>query len=68
MPDQRVSVYGTDKLYEAEFIRKVLGDNGIQAFVLNKMDSAYNFGSVEIMVKRDDVIRAKKIIQDYENQ
>lgn len=68
MPEERVSVYSTNKIYEAEFIRKVLGDNGIQSFILDQMDSAYNFGTIEIMVLRDDVIRSKKIIQDYETK
>jgi len=64
----RVSVYSTNRLYEAEFIKKVLADHGIQSFLLNQMDSAYNFGSIEILVKRDDVIRSKKLITDYENR
>jgi hypothetical protein len=68
MSSDRVSVYSTNKLYEAEFIRKVLGDHSINSFILNQQDSAYNFGSVDILVQRDDVIRAKKLIQEYEGQ
>jgi hypothetical protein len=68
MPGDRVSVYSTNRLYEAEFIRKVLADHGIQSFLLNQMDSVYNFGSVKILVSRNDVIRSKKLIEDYENR
>ena len=31
----------------------------------NKMDSAYHFGDIEILVEIDDVIRSKKLIQDF---
>jgi hypothetical protein len=29
------------------------------------MDSAYHFGEVEILVERDDIIRSKKLIEDF---
>ena len=68
MTSERIIVYTTNKLYESEIIRKILADNGIISFVVNKMDSAYQFGDIEILVTGDDVMRAKLLIAEYENQ
>ncbi len=68
MTNDRVLAYTTNKLYEAEMIRQYLFDHGITAFILNKMDSAYLFGDIEILVARDDVIRSKKLIEDFLKQ
>jgi hypothetical protein len=67
MSNDRVLVYTTNKLYEAELIQEYLFNNGIHAFILNKMDSAYLFGDIEILVEKDDVIRSKKLIADFLN-
>jgi len=65
MTSERVLAYSTNKLFEADMIKEYLSDNGITAFILNKMDSAYHFGEVEILVERDDLIRSKKLIEDF---
>lgn len=65
MTVERVQAYSTNKLFEAEMIKEYLADHGIKAFLLNKMDSAYHFGEVEILVERDDIIRSKKLIEDF---
>jgi hypothetical protein len=68
MTNDRVAVYSTNKLFEAEMIKQYLSDNDIIAFVLNKMDSVYHFGDIEILVSKDDVIRSKKLIEDFLKQ
>lgn len=65
MTVDKVIVYTTNQLFEAEMIKKYLLDHQIPSFVLNKMDSAYHFGEVEILVYRDDVIRSKKLIEEF---
>jgi hypothetical protein len=62
---EKVLAYTTNQLFEAEMIKKYLFDHQIPAFILNKMDSAYLFGDIEILVYRDDLIRAKKLIGDF---
>ena len=47
-------------------VRQMLSDHNIQSFLVNKQDSAYKFGDVELYVNRDDVIRAKKLIQEFD--
>ncbi len=66
--DKKVIVYSTNKLYEAEIVRQILGDNGIDSFMINKMDSAYQFGDIEILVLGENVMRAKLLIKEYEDQ
>ena len=55
-------IYAAKFEHNAEIVRAVLEDNGISAIVLNKKDSAYLFGEVEVYVKPDDVMKAKMII------
>jgi Putative prokaryotic signal transducing protein len=67
MSEERVLVYTTNKSFEAEMLRQFLSDNEIDAFIINKQDSSYHFGDVEIYVKRDDVIKSKLLIKKFEN-
>lgn len=48
----------------AELKKAVLAASDIDAIVMNKSDSSYHFGDVELYVKRDNVIRAKKILDE----
>jgi hypothetical protein len=66
MADDLVNIYGSDKPYLAELIRQMLSDHEIVSFIVNKQDSIYKFGEIEIYVNRDDVIMAKKLIQEFE--
>lgn len=68
MTSKRVCVYTTNKMYEAEIVRQILGDHSINSFLMNKMDSAYKFGDIEIHVLGEDVMRSKLLIQEFENQ
>jgi len=58
-------IFSTAKLYLAEMAKNVLEDNDIQAVIINKQDSFYLFGDIEVYVKPDDVIRAKFLIKDF---
>jgi len=58
-----VSIYSTDKLHKAGILIGMLSDNNIKAIEINKKDSSYLFGEVEIYVKSSDVIRAKYLIE-----
>ena len=68
MSGEQVHIYSVGSPYEAELIRHMLQDHDIAAFIVNKQDSTYRFGDVEIYVHRDQVIPAKKLIGEYEAQ
>ena len=48
----------------AELNKAVLQENGIEAIILNAQDSSYLFGSIDLYVHRDDVLKAKRILEE----
>jgi len=48
----------------AEMAKAILEDNDIEVIVMNKQDSFYLIGDIEVYVKPEDVIRAKFLIKD----
>ena len=48
----------------AELKKAVLLENHIEAIILNAQDSSYMFGSVELYVHRDDLIKAKRVLEE----
>lgn len=60
-------VYSSDKAYEVEMLKNILHDHGIPAFIINKKDSSYLFGEIELYVDPDNVIRAKQLISKFES-
>ena len=56
-------IYSTQHDYKAEIIKAVLEENGIKCFSLNKKDSAYLFGEIELYVSPDNILRARQIIE-----
>jgi hypothetical protein len=60
-------VYTTDKLYQAELFRELLGEYNIGSFIINKQDSSYRFGNVEVYVKRENILKAKMLVKEFES-
>jgi len=67
MTDNLARVYTTNLVFQAELLKQFLFDNGIVAFTIDKRDSSYLFGSIEVYVDRDDVIKAKVLIKKFES-
>jgi len=68
MGTDQVHIYSIGDRYRAELIRHMLSDHEIRAFIVNKQDSAYKFGDIELYVHRDHVIRAKNLIKEFESR
>jgi hypothetical protein len=68
MPANLVHIYSIGNPYQAELVRQMLTDRNIHSFLVNKQDSAYKFGDIELYVNRDDVIRAKMLIREFEER
>lgn len=66
MSDNWVSVYTTGVKHLAEWAKEMLEDNGIIAVVLNKKDSIYLFGEIEVYVKPEDEGKAKELIENFQ--
>ena len=50
--------------HEAELKRALLQSQHINAVVINKQDSSYLFGEAELYVPQDEVIHAKRILDE----
>ncbi len=55
-------IYTTRAEYKAELAKAILDENNIKSLIINKRDSAYLFGDIELLVAPDDVINAKQIL------
>ncbi len=58
-------LFGSRFLYKAEILKSLLEENDILAVIINKQDSAYLFGDIEVFVKLDDMLKAKHILQRF---
>ncbi|HNW70709.1 MAG TPA: DUF2007 domain-containing protein [Bacteroidales bacterium] len=65
MSEDWVLIFETNKDFEAELIKGMLKEHDIEVFVMNKQDSLYLIGNFELYVTRDDVMRAKTLILNY---
>ena len=59
-----VCIYNTSTSYLAEIAKDLLHEEDIDAVIINKKDSNYQFGILEIYVERDNAIKAKHILAD----
>lgn len=61
-----VRVYFTDQIHRAEIVKAVLEENEIQSVLIDKRDSNYLFGDIELFVSEKDAALAGVIIQQHE--
>lgn len=60
-----VCIYSSPKQPSAEMVKGLLANNEINSVVINKQDSSYiMFGYFEVYVNRDDVVKAKFVIDN----
>ncbi|MEO1050480.1 MAG: hypothetical protein AAFX87_07630 [Bacteroidota bacterium] len=58
-------VFSSPNLHRAEIVKAILEEAGLNPVLINRQDSSYkDFGSFEIRVAPDFVIKAFKIIGD----
>ena len=67
MDNNWILVHSTNKEYLAEMISQLLADNGIESFIINKKDSNYHFGDIEIYTQPDSIMKAKLLIDKFEH-
>ncbi len=56
-------IYTSTQFQDIEFIRGILEEQQITAFVVNKKDSVYLFGEIELYVRVEDAFAANQIIK-----
>ena len=68
MEEGWVLAYTTNKTFDAELFKRVLGDHDIESVIINKMDSTYrSFGDIEVYVRQDQIIRAKMLAKEFDS-
>jgi hypothetical protein len=65
MEKEWVEIFGSLDALQVEMARQALERMEIDSVVINKKDSTYGFGAIELYVHRDNVIRAKQILKDF---
>lgn len=63
-----INVYSTSLEYQAEIVKDILQSADIEAMIVNKKDSAYKIGMLEVCVHDRNEEEAVKIIKtiDFE--
>ena len=68
MSEHWEAIYSTNQLYEAEMAKDMMADNGIECVIMNKQDSIYRFGEIEVCVPVEEVLKAKQLIIEFNGE
>ena len=55
-------IYSTDKPHLVSIVREILDENDIESVEVNKKDSVYGIGDIEIFVHEKDVVTARVLV------
>ena len=62
MNDKWIKIYTSHQFYKSEMVKQILIDNAIDAVLMNKQDTAYKFGEVEVHIPESGYSNALEII------
>jgi len=68
MLDNWIVIYSTSQLYEAEMVKNIMADNEIECVIMNKKDSTYGFGEIEVCVPTNDAFKANQLILEFKGE
>jgi len=68
MLDNWIVIYSSAQLYEAEMVRSIMADNEIECVIMNKKDSTYGFGEIEVYVPTEEAFKAKQLILEFNGE
>jgi len=68
MQNNWVNIHTVSQEYEAEIIKSILEENDIECVIVNKKDSAYLIGDLEIFVDVENAFIAKQFILDLKSE
>lgn len=68
MDKKWTKIYSSTLLYKVEILKGLFAENNIRSVIVNKKDSVYLIGEVELFVNVEDAFRAKQILikREYE--
>lgn len=62
MNDKWIKIYTSHQFFKSDMVKQILIDKGIDAVVMNKQDTAYKFGEIEVYIPQIDYSNALEII------
>jgi hypothetical protein len=66
LKDNWVVIYSSVYIHKVEIIQALLKEEDIDSIILNKRDSTYLFGEIELYVAIDNVLKSKQLISNNE--
>ena len=67
MEENWEKIYASGTLYRVEMLRTLLEEEEIPSVIFNKQDSAYvAIGDIELYVNAENVLRARRIIENFD--
>lgn len=63
-----VKLLSTANPVQVEITKQMLEEHGVSAVVMNKQDSSYRFGQVELYVHESEEAVAKRLIAEMESE
>ncbi|MCB0397065.1 MAG: DUF2007 domain-containing protein [Flavobacteriales bacterium] len=64
-----VNIFSDTNLQRVQIVMGLLDHEGIQSVFFNQQDSAYpSVGEINLMVNPEDVIRAKRIVEKFQDE
>lgn len=60
-----VLIYSASKMYQAELLKEVLSENEIICDLINKKDSSFLLGDIEVYVHNEDKEKALALVKDF---
>ncbi|MFZ4400246.1 MAG: hypothetical protein ACOYO1_09445 [Bacteroidales bacterium] len=65
MDEEWALIFTSDQLYEIELLSGMLEENEIESVIINKQDSAYLIGDIELHIHIDNIMKAKILISKF---
>lgn len=59
-----MKVFNTENPIRAEIVKDLLEEKGLSPVIINKKESATQIGFCEVLVIQDEVLSAKKIVEN----
>lgn len=62
-----VKLFVTTNPVQAEITKQMLDEHGLSAVIMNKQDSSYRFGQIELYVHESEEATARGLMSEIEN-
>ncbi|MCX6258511.1 MAG: DUF2007 domain-containing protein [Bacteroidia bacterium] len=60
----KIMIYSSDQYHQALIVQEILAENNIEAGIVNRKDSSFLTGEVEVYVNPEDEEKAKALVEN----